>query len=51
MEGEVLVSRHTENGDAGYQIHGRETANWFVMKDLKFTGAQWADMPLHQKHL
>ncbi len=29
-----------ENGDAGSQmIHEKETANWFVIKDLKFTHA------------
>ncbi len=31
-----MVSRHMENGDAGCQIHGKETAKWFAMKDLKF---------------
>ncbi len=28
-----------ENRDAACQIHGKETANWFVMKDLKFARA------------
>ncbi len=36
-QSKVLVSRHMENRDVGCQIHGKETANWFVTKDLNFT--------------
>ncbi len=38
-QSKALVSKHMENGDAGCQIHEKETANWFVIKDLKFTCA------------
>ncbi len=37
-----LVITQVEHLDGGYtdrQIYGKETVNWFVMKDLKFTCA------------
>lgn len=34
VQSKVLASRHTENGDAGHRIPGKEMANWFVIMDL-----------------
>lgn len=33
----LLLSSYMRNKDVRCQIHGNETANWFVIRDFKFT--------------